>query len=70
MAQTQISLVPKDHGRDEEGRSQDVAGLAADIWGMNPDESDGADRGSVELSDITGAGDPGDVAAINFLGRA
>lgn len=48
--------------------------MAADIWGMTDRdgavESTGADRGSMELSNIAGAGDPGNVAATNVIGGA
>lgn len=64
MAQTQSFPVPTAHGGDEGGRSQDVAGLAVDIWGTtNGDRTDGSDRGLIELNGIAGAGDKGDVAA-------
>lgn len=44
--------------------------MAADIWGTaNRDEgpgSDGADGGPMELSNIVGAGDPGDAVVTSI----
>lgn len=74
MAQTQSSPVPTAYGRVEVGRSQDVAGLEADIWAMTDGDraggSDGADWGLIKLSNIAGAGDPCYVAVTSFRGGA
>lgn len=58
----------------EKGRSQDLAGLEADIWAMTDGDraggSDGADRGLIKLSNIAGAGEPGYIAVMSFRGGA
>ncbi len=62
------------HRRRSRGRSQDVDGVAADIWGPTDGDraggSEGADRGPMELSIVAGSRDLGTAAATSIVGGA
>ncbi|ROL44114.1 hypothetical protein DPX16_8898 [Anabarilius grahami] len=74
MAQTQSFPVQTANGRVEGRKSQDVDGVAVDIWGpTDGDEaniSTGTEGGSMELSIVAGSGDLGTVATTSIRGGA
>jgi hypothetical protein len=74
LAQTQSIPVLTTHGEVEGARSQDVDGVAADIWGSTDGAraggSEGTDRGPMELSVVTGSRDLGTAAATSIFGGA